>query len=141
MNRNGTATAPPVRGRWLATWGSVLLSVLLVSAVLFLAWYSTAGPIGEESGSNGNAVTDENQYGALAQQAKIPLDLATTAAAGVVPGNIRRVDMAKQGNTVIYLITVEPKAGSNPIQVTVDATTGRVVKSGPAPANPGAVGP
>lgn len=58
---------------------------------------------------------------------------ASQTATRAVPGTIQRYDLAKQGSAIVYEITVQPTAGGAPVQVLVDATTGKVLKTQPAP--------
>ena len=124
------------RRDWLQIWGSLIASVLIVAVVLFLAWYALAGPASERTASGGNVPSLENQYGELARQAKISITEASQAATTAVPGTITRYDLAKQGGAIVYEITVQPTAGGAPVQVLVDATTGKVLRTQPVPTNP-----
>jgi uncharacterized membrane protein YkoI len=58
------------------------------------------------------------------------------AATTAVPGTILRYDLAKPGSAIVYEITVQPQAGGVPVQVLVDAGTGKVLKTQPAQATP-----
>jgi len=128
------AASRPDRRDWLRIWGSLIASMLIIAVVLFLTWYALAGPASERPASGGNVPSLENQFGELAGQAKISITVASQAAIAAVPGTIRRYDLAKQGGTIIYEITVQPQAGDAPVQILVDASTGKVLKIGPAPA-------
>ena len=124
------------RRDWLRIWGSLIAGVLIVAVVLFLSWYALAGPASEGTASSGNAPSLENQFGELSGQAKISITEASQAATSAVPGTIQRYDLAKQGGAIVYEITVQPTAGGAPVQVLVDATTGKVLRTQPVPTNP-----
>jgi hypothetical protein len=124
------------RRDWLRIWGSLIAGVLIVAVTLALAWYFMTGPGGENAVPSDNVPSLENQFGELSGQAKISITEASQAATSAVPGTIQRYDLAKQGSAIVYEITVQPTAGGAPVQVLVDATTGKVLRTQPVPTNP-----
>ncbi len=101
----------------------ILLGVLLGVVVIALIAFAEAfdwGDFGRES------------QAALARQAKVTADQARSAALAAVPGTVQGVRLDREEGTVVYEVRIQPQAGAAPMDVTVDATTGKVLKTEPA---------
>jgi uncharacterized membrane protein YkoI len=69
---------------------------------------------------------------ALARQAKVTAEQARSAALVAVPSTAQGVRLDRDEGRMVYEVRVQPQAGAAPQDVTVDAISGRVLKTEPA---------
>ena len=82
-------------------------------------------------GLRAGGARDQEDQAALARQAAISQQQATTTALGAVPGAVRTVRLARLAGTVVYQVVVQPPGGGAPTGVHVDAVTGSIRQTGP----------
>ena len=97
----------------------ILLGVVMIALIAFAAAFGR-GDFGRES------------QAALARQAKVTADQARSAALAAVPGTVQGVRLNREEGAVVYEARIQPQAGGAPMEVTVDATTGKVLRTEPA---------
>ncbi len=71
---------------------------------------------------------------ALAQQAKITIDQARDIALKAVPGAVEAVGLDRGAGRIMYVVMIRPQLGGGLIEVQIDATNGKVLKTEPGDA-------
>ncbi len=103
-----------------------LVSRFLVGSLLVATMLGVAACRRAEAGERGAA-----NRAALAQQARISPDQATSIALASLPGTVQGLRMERDEGRVVYEVVVQPRAGALS-DVQVDATSGQVLKTEPA---------